>query len=157
MSKHLTIVIILYFLFPSLTFPDDAQLIRNVKLSLQSLAINVNTVRVYNSTFTSSNKNLIITYVITDTVYRHLSELSLVLSIGNSYNRQTGSYIFSTCAIVLDKYHRTIGTFMVPCSATRDFLLSRPTSDNFFSYRSKWNVILIRRNYFKSIAILMNW
>lgn len=157
MSKYLHLFIFLYFFFPSFTFPDDSQLTKNVKLSLQSLNINVKTARIYNSSTNNSNKNLIISYFITDTVYRHLSELSLVLSIGNSYNRQTGSDIFSTCAIVLDKYHRTIGTFMVPCSATRDFLLSRPTSDNFFSYRSKWSVILIRRNYFKSVASLMNW
>lgn len=157
MSKHLSIVIILYFLFPSFTYPSDSQLIKNVKLSLQSLNIDVKTVRIYNSSTIPPNKNLIISYVITDTIHRHLSQLSLVLSIGNSYNSETYSDIFSTCAIVLDKYHSTIGTFMVPCSATRDFLLFSPTDDNFSSYRSKWDVVLINRNYFKFIASLMNW
>lgn len=155
--KHLYLFIILYFFLPSHAFPGDAQLIKSVKLSLQSLNIDVKTVHVYISRTPDPLINLSISYVITDTVFRQLSELSLVLSIGNAYNTEQRQDIFSTSATVLDKDYRPIGTFLVICSATRDFLLSSPTDDNFFSYRSSWLVLLTNREYFKSIATLMNW
>ena len=157
MIKHFYIAITLTIFLTASIFGNDRTIERLVTKTLQSLDIDVSTVRVSHNKSKGGKRTIIIVYTISDSSSRELAELFKILESGYAANMNSYADLDVIMVVVGDKYGKTIGTFCVYCSYTKKYINSENDISDTIDYLEKWIVVLDNRYYFKDVAKLMGW